>query len=103
MKKLLLGLILGIASLSAVATESLVFKTGKNVITILLAPCDTKAGVFADMPDTIRSEFQAAKILWDGKEFQACWTGKPGFVFIIDETGDQGDIPMSAFGHPDII
>lgn len=103
MKKLILGLILGITSLSAVATESLVFKTGKNVITILLAPCDTKAGVFATMPDTIRSEFQAAKILWDGKEFAGCWAAKPGSVYLIDETGDQGEIPMSEFKKPDVI
>ena len=85
-------------------TDVLIARMGSNQVTITLDACTTKAGAFADMPEDLRSEFMAAKILWDGKNYAACWKAlDAATVYLVDETGDAGAIPASVFKKPDVI
>ena len=61
-------------------------------------PCVTTAGVFANMPDEIRPTFKAAHVRWQGKDYAACWSMvDERTVYVVDESGDAGALPKSAF------
>jgi hypothetical protein len=60
------------------------------------------AMVFHNREVTVRltqSPCSDANVLWQGKRSTACWIALPESreVLIVDETGDNGTLPMSAF------
>lgn len=45
------------------------------------------------------THFRTATVVWKGAKLNACWTLLPGNteVLLVDETGDHGILPTSAF------
>ena len=99
MKKLLL--ILGMI-VPALALADMTFTDPQgNEIRLLEAPCTSKAGVLATMPEAARANAKAAWIKYEGKIYSACYVlrGRWGLgqVLIVDETGDGGAVPAEVF------
>ncbi len=61
--------------------------------------CETAAIVALLKPDMVQ-HFRRADITWLGKRYAACWTEQPEYIFVVDETGDNGVIPKYAFKKP---
>ena len=99
-KTLFLGLILiGISlSVGAEAVAALVYQIEGLKITILSAPC-TDPTVLNLIQESFRSAFREANVVFKGEFLHACWTYDPAqdVVVIIDQTGDNGGIPLSVF------
>lgn len=73
-----------------------------NFVQLIDAPCTATGGVFATMPDTARPAFKAAVVRWQGKDYAACWRPTDAHhVWVIDESGDNGHLPLHAF-TPDV-
>lgn len=86
------------------AGDALVAKLGdRGTLTVTLLPCETVAGVFATMPEALRKEFKAAKLIWDDKLYEACWTHSGATITVVDETGDGGEVPLSALKKSDVL
>jgi hypothetical protein len=48
------------------------------------------------VPELAKIDFFQADVIYEGKKIEACWTLlKTGEVFIVDETNDQGYIPIN--------
>lgn len=86
------------ASIVVANEPALVLQTERITIRLAQKPC-SEPTVLARIKPEARHEFQTARILWQGKWLNACWTilpAGPG-VLIVDETGDNGILPLSAF------
>lgn len=102
--KVMLGIVLVCQLLMPVTivmaqTPDATIKLSRGSITLQQTPC-TAAKVIARLNAEFVSQFREAKVVWDGKPLAACWAidpSAPGFVFLIDETGDNGMIPLKAF------
>ena len=102
--KLMLCLVLACQLLMPVAvvmaqTPDATIKMPRGSITLQQTPC-TDAKVIALLNAEFVPQFRQAKVVWDGKPLAACWAidpAAPSFVFLIDETGDNGMIPLKAF------
>lgn len=85
--------------LSQFAHADGVARTGDgNMVVFRDAPCATEK-VLAQIKPEYRDQFKQAAILWQGKGYAACWAPdprNPGTVFVADETGDSGSIPLQA-------
>ena len=101
---LMLAVGLSTSTLAADRGPSVVAKQGGNQVSLFLGPCTTKKGVFETAPADLVAEFKEARILWDGKEYDACWKHLDSeSIYLVDETGDAGALPISLFKKPDVI
>ena len=83
----------------------LVFQNGPNSVTIYTTPCVSEKVTQYIQPDSIKF-FQRALVLYEHKEYQACWRldpNDPDVVFIVDEDRDVGTVPVAAFKRPEMI
>lgn len=82
----------------------LIAQEGDVAVRLFLGDCVTRKGVFVQATPEDVKEFKEATVVFEGKEYDACWRDvDSSTVFIIDETGDQGALPKSLFKKPDVI
>lgn len=97
MKHILLGLLMALASLTALADRSAV----GDGITITLrdkAACSPAMQKHvADMNPPPQYVWKKAVVVANGKILDACYTESDNNVLVIDETGDGGIIPAEVF------
>lgn len=96
MKKLIAVLVLVSGAASAAEFE---FQYSKGVVRISDQVC-ASAKVTPRIKPEFLGYFRAGVIVWEGKALDLCWTIDPEDrtkVFVIDETGDRGSLPMGAF------
>lgn len=102
MKKLLGALLLAFSTTVASADRSLwrADLGSGNSIELYQDKCNVKKVLDIIRPEH-RPNFKLAKVVWDKKEIKACWapmehqTGS--YIYIVDETGDHGPIPVGQF------
>lgn len=96
---IILGFSLFLGHITTSYSEELLVARGNNVVIILTQePCvSTKVG--EAHPGKDLSIGFTANIMWKGKPLEACWLldATAGAVYLIDETGDEGYIPIQAF------
>lgn len=61
------------------------------------APCVSRDGALAGMPESVRPQFKAATLVVDGAPIPACWAPHEGVTFIVDAFGGGGALEHSAF------
>jgi len=72
---------------------------GLVTMTLFDTPCE-RGLVLAQLQKQWHKKFQKAEAkLADGTVMNLCWSGEadPGFVFVLDETGMHGSIPLELF------
>ena len=90
------ALILGM-SLPALGSPEMIVRLGKNEVRIQTETCKDKK-VLSYVKDDYHPHFKKARVIWEGKEYSACWMVLPsGEVLILDEAGDHGTLPQSSF------
>jgi hypothetical protein len=98
MKTLILTLVLLLCAAPVTAAE-VQFAFSKGVVKLSDKAC-TEAKVTALIKPEFQSQFRAGTIVWEGTPLALCWTidpSDPANVFVIDETGDRGTLPIAAF------
>lgn len=96
MKKLMLGLLLALASLSASAD----FILKNDTLQIILrddAGCPYKVITDVVSPEFVGRLHPAEVTLNDGTQIKACWLKEEDQVFLVDTDLDGGTIPAEAF------
>ena len=96
MKTLLACLLLLASAASAADVE---FKYSRGVIRLSDQACSDAKVVKLIKPEFL-AYFRAGYITFDGQRLALCWAPDPQdrtSLFVIDETGDRGPIPMSVF------
>lgn len=102
MEKLIAVLVLFVASCAPAYAASYIADLGNgNSVVATDGPC-TSTKVLevvraARVEESVISQLHAAEARIDGKALEACYLSSPPMVQIVDETGDSGVIPMSAF------
>jgi predicted RNA-binding Zn ribbon-like protein len=95
----LIGIIvlLGFCS-PVVAQTAMVFHNREVTLRLMQSPC-SDANVRPKIQPDFQDQFRTAVVLWQGKRLTACWIALPESreVLIVDETGDNGTLPMSVF------
>jgi len=87
------------------ATMSAEFETmgfGALKMTLFDTPCD-RGLILAQMTKEWQKKFQRAEArLTDGTVLKLCWSGeaRPGYAFVVDETGETGTLPLELFMPP---
>ena len=79
----------------AAQPTSLIAKIGEYVIEIFDEPCGPT--VVALMPVEFVPKFRRATVTSPNQVYAACWAEVGEFVYIVDETGDQGTTPAEAY------
>lgn len=77
-----------------------------NSMRLNTGPCiDGKVLALAErmrIPKRYFDGLQAGLMRYEGKDYGACWVvGPDGFVYVFDESGDMGKIPMQMFKRRD--
>lgn len=74
------------------------FQTKDMTVVLHKTPCTDAKSLSIVRPE-MRSRFFAADLTWKGAAIKGCWSPLPDSaeVFMIDETGDYGMLPMSGF------
>ena len=91
-----LALLLALSSpVLAAPPVSLIAKIGEYVIEIFDEPCGEK--VVAIMPAEFGPKFRRATVTSGTQVWAACWAAFDQYVYIVDETGDQGSTPADAY------
>lgn len=95
MRKLIAVLAL-IVPLSVLATSHLyVADLGDgNKATLKKDACKGKVAV---MLGAGAKDAKAATVLWQGRKLEACWVTDGRFVYLADEDGDVGMLPLEMF------
>jgi len=102
MKKLLAILALLVSLPAQGATLSAEIETnGFGLVTMTLfdTPCE-RGLVLAQLKKEWHQKFQKAEAkLADGTILNLCWSGEghPGYVFVLDENGISGNLPLELF------
>lgn len=103
MKKWLAGLLfLYFVPAAAANPDAMVARDPAGVqgltVTLLFSPCTLK-GKISELPPEVRGELQRARVVEPGKVTDACWLARDaqGLVFLVDEAGRVGALPMDAF------
>jgi len=71
-----------------------------NTMRLYETPCkDEKvlAVINAKVLPKYASQFKGGAMFYDGKDYNACWFATNGVVYVIDDVGEQTEIPMWAF------
>ena len=96
MKTLLACLLLSASVATAAEVE---IRLSKGVVRLSDQACvDSK--VTALIKPEFQSQFRAGTLVWEGVKLSLCWVidpSDPKQVFLIDETGDRGTLPIAAF------
>ncbi len=98
MRKLFSIILLGL-SFPAVATEPAMVLHSRGVsIRLQKTPCTATDVVVRIKPEMV-GQFHAGTVVYRGKTYKACWTMLPetNEVLIVDDSGDHGTLPKSAF------
>lgn len=96
MKTLLACLLLVASAVHAAEVE---IRLSKGVVRLTDKPC-TEAKVASQIKPEYQAQFRAGTIVWEGVKLSLCWVVDPSDstqVFVIDETGDRGTLPIAAF------
>lgn len=91
-----LALVSGAAIAAPVEYE---IRFSKGVVRLTDKPC-TEAKVASQIKPEYQAQFRAGTIVWEGVKLSLCWVidpSDPTHVFLIDETGDRGTLPIAAF------
>lgn len=102
MRSIALGLLL-VFSQPVVANETVMtLQTGKVTVRLMQSQCSAEK-VLPKIQPAFQDQFRTAAVLWRGSWLTACWIALPESrdVLIVDETGDNGTLPMSAFKPED--
>jgi hypothetical protein len=95
MKKVLLALFIGLASLSA--TADFVAQQGDDYVLLRDTAGSCPAAIQEKInPDQV-GRFKRADVKIQGQTFVACWAEASGYAFLVYEDGDQGAIPLELF------
>lgn len=94
---LLLVFLLPVAIVVA-AEPALVMKSRDGTIRLSKTRCSAASVTVRIHPEDV-THFRTATVTWKGAKLNACWTLLPGNteVLLVDETGDHGILPTSAF------
>lgn len=99
MKRALLALLLaGCATNPAVTSVSGMTEYGTEV-TLFDAPCQT-AVILDRIQEEHQASYRAGRAEFKGEVRLLCWrlAREHGIVFVIDDTGVMGGVPLAAFG-----
>lgn len=98
MKRLLVVFALLFSCLTPSYADEIKAEIGDATVTLSDVPCDSKA-VLDNVKDEYRSEFQNGSAAFADHSVKFCWMLVPseGAVFIMDESGNYGAIPLQAF------
>lgn len=77
------------------SADEYVFRTKDVVVRLQEAACPAKVAQF--IRDDAVPKFRVAAVVHQGRELLACWTLENGTVLLVDEEGDAGTLPASAF------
>lgn len=79
--------------------ESFIAQGGQTTIVLTAEPCTSKKVAKAHPGHADLDKHGTARVTYRGKQLEACWSylSEQGVVEIIDETGDSGMVPASAF------
>lgn len=76
--------------------KSLVYVTGKVLIRIEDIPCHKN--ILELIPEEYKARFHGGSVSLPDKHLMLCWAiQSDDMVFIVDEAGDAGSIPIAAF------
>jgi hypothetical protein len=92
-----LACLLLMASVASAAEVEI--RLSKGTVRLSHAAC-AEAKVVSQIKPEFQSQFRAGTIVWEGVKLALCWTIDPTDatqVFLIDETGDRGTLPVAAF------
>ena len=70
-----------------------------NTVILNDTPCQEKK-VLEKIKPEYHNIFQSGTVVFKGDKLNLCWTPsqtQPGYIYVMDETGDYGTIPMDAF------
>lgn len=69
-----------------------------NAITLHQGPCLSAEGVLEKLPQHMRVQMKAARVRWQGKDYDACWLLLDQHtVYILDSAGDQRPLDRRQF------
>ena len=102
----ILFLISGIANAGAIQARS-----GDVSVTLFDTPCVSEKAMLEipkvnallveiQIPPVSKAELQAAKVFWQGKNYDACWALRQGNVIVMDDAGlpsSVGAVPVQMF------
>lgn len=74
-------------------SEGVIRLPNGNMIVFKDTPCEN-VKVLSHIRPEHHKVFRQAAVLWGGKGYAACWTPTGETVFVADETGDSGEIPL---------
>lgn len=101
--KILIGVAVFLLMLPVPAHAATVrYQNAQMILTLRDSACASK-DILAMIQDNFQAKFRAADLTWQGKQLAACWMpmpqqpGQEKLYVIIDETGDKGFLPASAF------
>lgn len=66
-----------------------------TVVQILLTPCPEV--ILKHFKPAEKQKMKEAVITHNGKDYKACWVAVPPYVYLVDEEGDTGKVPMELF------
>ncbi len=71
---------------------------GGVTVTITDSPCSLKS-VLDMIREEKRKDYQDGFAVFPDRKVRLCWSGKAerGVIFVVDEEGDYGPIPLEAF------
>ena len=96
MKTLLACLLLVASTVHAAEVE---IRLSKGVVRLSDKACADPKVASLIKPE-FQGQFRAGTIVWEGVKLSLCWVidpSDPKQVFLIDETGDRGTLPIAAF------
>lgn len=75
----------------------MVYQDSRMTVTLIHDACLNQKALSQIAPKH-HGFFRAGIVIWEGKTIGMCWAfTQDGYVQIVDETGDSGVLPLSAF------
>ena len=103
MKKLFAALLLAVFGIANAAPIAMVLETPDLKLRLFATPCVAPA-ILKQIKPELREKFRAGNETDHGRDLELCWViADEANVFIVDEDGDSGSVPMSAFKPADIL
>ena len=92
---LLLALLLTVTGCATIKPQMV--HQDKNVTVRLFSEPCANDKVLEHIEPEYQPRFHAGVSTWQGADFQLCWTVVDDQVFVVDETGDSGTVPVVGF------
>lgn len=103
MKKTIAAVLLAVAGIAHSAPIAMVLETPDLTLRLFSTPCVAPA-VLKQIKPELRERFRAGNETDHGRDLELCWViADPETVFIVDEDGDSGAVPMAAFKPADVL